>query len=122
MPRLSRRSFTETTLRVVFLAAAIVPTCLAANLAVSTYFKDGFTPAAMVTDAQGNVPISGSAGTTGAAVVKLDSKASRYLYFTYLDNAASDQVSSVAVDGAGNAYIAGRRRLEFAAGHHAEKV
>jgi hypothetical protein len=41
------------------------------------------------------------------AVVKLDPKASGYLYLTYLDNAASDQVSSIAVDGSGNAYIAG---------------
>ena len=91
----------------LFLTAAIAQTGLAANLAVSTYFKDGFTPAAMVSDAQGNVLISGSAGTMGVAVAKLDPKASGYLYLTYLDNAASDQVSSIAVDGSGNAYIAG---------------
>jgi uncharacterized protein (TIGR03437 family) len=102
-----------TTLRVLFLTAAIVRTGLAANLAVSTYFKDGFTPTAIVSDAQGNVLIAGSAaidaaaGTTGVAVAKLDPKASRYLYLTYLDSAASDQVSAIAVDGAGNAYIAG---------------
>src|ERR1019366_7028625 len=93
--------------------AAIVRTGLAANLAVSTYFKDGFTPTAIVSDAQGNVLIAGSAaidaaaGTAGVAVAKLDPKASRYLYLTYLDSAASDQVSAIAVDGAGNAYIAG---------------
>ena len=72
-----------TPLRALWLAAAIVPTCSAPNLAVSTYFQDGFTPAAMINDAQGNVLIAGSAvidpaaETTGVAVAKLDPKASQ---------------------------------------------
>ena len=99
--------------RALLLMAAMVQICSSANLAISTYFKDGFTPAAIANDTQGNVLIAGSAvidpasGSTGVAVAKLDPKASQYLYLTYLDSAASDQVSAIAVDGAGNTYIAG---------------
>lgn len=42
-----------TTLRVAFLAAVLVQACFPANLAVSTYFKDGFKPTAIASDAQG---------------------------------------------------------------------
>jgi uncharacterized protein (TIGR03437 family) len=86
---------------------------LPANLEISTYLKDGFTPAAIASDSQGNVYLAGSAvidaasGTTGAVVAKLDSKAIQYLYLVYLDSAASDQVSAIAIDGSGNAYITG---------------
>jgi uncharacterized protein (TIGR03437 family) len=85
----------------------------AANLAISTYLKDGFIPAAVAADAAGNIYIAGSAITdplsraNGAAVAKIDSEASQYLYFTFLGSAANDQVSAIAVDSAGNAYIAG---------------
>jgi uncharacterized protein (TIGR03437 family) len=102
-----------TTLRVSFLAVAVVQSCFPANLAVSTYFKDGFTPAAIASDTQGNVLVAGSAvidsvaKTTGVAVAKLNPQASQYLYLTYLDSAASDQVSAMAVDAAGNAYVTG---------------
>jgi uncharacterized protein (TIGR03437 family) len=91
----------------------MAPTAWPANLAISTYLKDGFTPAAIASDAQGNIYLAGSAvidpvsQSTGAVVAKLDPKATRYLYLAYLDSAASDQVSAIAVDGAGNAYIAG---------------
>jgi hypothetical protein len=57
-----------------------------ANLALSTYLKDGFTPAAIASNALGNVYIAGSAvidaasQTTGAIVAKLDPKATQYLY------------------------------------------
>jgi uncharacterized protein (TIGR03437 family) len=90
-----------------------VQTCFPANLAVSTYFKDGFTPAAIASDTQGNVLVAGSAvidsvaKTTGVAVAKLNPQASQYLYLTYLDSAASDQVSAIAVDAAGHAYVTG---------------
>jgi uncharacterized protein (TIGR03437 family) len=102
-----------TKMRALLLAVALVQTCSPANLSISTYFKDGFTPTAIASDAQGNVFIAGNAivdpasRATAAAVAKLDSKASQYVYLTYLDAAASDQVSAIAVDGAGNAYIAG---------------
>lgn len=41
------------------------------------------------------------------AVAKINPDATQYLYFTYVDSAASDQIASLAVDPAGNAYIAG---------------
>jgi uncharacterized protein (TIGR03437 family) len=94
-------------------AVGFVQTGWPASLAVSTFLKDGFTPSAIAADAQGNVYVAGSsvidpkAQTTGAMVAKVDSKASQYLYLTYLDSAASDQISAMAVDSAGNAYIAG---------------
>src|SRR5579862_7978724 len=99
-------------LRLLLLAVTIAPACSAASLAVSTYFRDGFTPTAIASDASGNVYICGSvkdaASPSGtAAVAKLDPQASQYVYLTYLDGAASDQVSGIVVDGQGNAYITG---------------
>ena len=40
---------------------ALAPDSFAANLAYSTYLKAGFTPKAMVTDAQGNLYLAGRA-------------------------------------------------------------
>jgi uncharacterized protein (TIGR03437 family) len=97
----------------LFLAAVIVQMATPANLAISTYLKDGFNPAAIASDSAGNVYLAGSAvidqasQAAGAVVAKLDPKASQYLYLAYFDSAASDQLSSIAVDSAGNAYIAG---------------
>jgi uncharacterized protein (TIGR03437 family) len=94
-------------------AGALVQTAWPASLAVATFLKDGFTPTAIAADAQGNVYVAGSsvidpaAQTTGAVIAKVDGKASRYLYLTYFDSGASDQISGVAVDSAGNAYITG---------------
>jgi uncharacterized protein (TIGR03437 family) len=94
-------------------AAAFVQTVWPASLTVSTFLKDGFTPSAIAADAQGNVYVAGSsivdpaAQTTGAVVAKLDGKASQFLYLSYFDSAASDQISAITVDSAGNAYIAG---------------
>lgn len=102
-----------TTLRISFLTAAFVQTCFPANLAVSTYFKDGFKPSAITSDAQANIFVAGSAvidpasQTLGAAVAKLNPQASQYVYLTYLDSAANDTVSAIAVDSAGNAYVTG---------------
>src|ERR1019366_189608 len=101
------------TLGALFLAAGIMQTATPANLAISTYLKDGFNPAAIASDSTGNVYLAGSAvidqasQTISAVVAKLDPKATQYLYLTYFDSAASDQISSIAVDSAGNAYIAG---------------
>src|SRR5260370_32929817 len=97
----------------LLLAAATVRTGLPANLVISTYLKDGFTPTAIASDLQGNIYVAGSAvidassQATGAVVAKLDPKATQYLYLAYLDSAASDQVSSIAVDGSGNAFVTG---------------
>ena len=96
----------------VFLAAVIVQTATAANLAISTYLKAGFTPAAIASDPAGDVYLAGSAvidpasQTTIAVVARLDPKASQYLYLTAFDSPAN-HLSSIAVDSAGNAYIAG---------------
>ncbi len=87
-----------------------------ANLSLSTYLKDGLTPAAIASDTQGNVFIAGSAvidpasHAASAVVAKIDAKLSQHLYLTYLDSAASDHVSAIAVDGAGNAYVTGWTR------------
>jgi uncharacterized protein (TIGR03437 family) len=94
-------------------AAAVVQTAWPANLAISTYLKDGFAPSAIASDAAGNIYLAGSAvidpasQTMGAVVAKLDPKASQYLYLTYFDSAANDQLSSITVDSAGNAYVSG---------------
>ncbi|MBZ5592797.1 MAG: SBBP repeat-containing protein [Acidobacteriia bacterium] len=91
----------------------MVRTLLPANLAISTYLKDGFTPTAIASDSQGNIYLAGSAvidavsETTGAVVAKLDPKATQYLYLVYLDSAAGDQVSAIAIDSSGNAYVTG---------------
>jgi uncharacterized protein (TIGR03437 family) len=90
-----------------------VQTATPANLAISTYLKDGFNPTAIASDSAGDVYLAGSAvidpksQTVSAVVAKLDPRASRYLYLIYFDSAANDHLSSIAVDSAGNAYIAG---------------
>lgn len=99
--------------RFCLLAAVSLQACFSANLAVSAYFRDNFTPTAIASDLQGNVLVAGSAVTDpvaltgGAVVAKLNPQASEYIYFTYLDGAASDAITAIAVDGAGNAYVAG---------------
>jgi len=101
------------TLGFLFLAAVIVQTANPANLAISTYLKDGFSPTAIASDSAGDVYLAGStvtdpaSQTMSAVVAKLDPKASQYLYLTYFDSAADDHLSSIGVDRAGNAYIAG---------------
>jgi Beta-propeller repeat len=100
-------------LRSLLLAAAMAHIGVAATLAVSTYLKDGFTPAAIASDSHGNIYLAGSAvidaasQATSVLIAKLDPRATQYLYLAYLDSAASDQVSAIAVDAAGNAYVAG---------------
>lgn len=102
-----------TTRRILFLALGLLPSCFPASLTVSSYFKDGFTPAAIASDQQGNIYVVGTAvidpaaQTSGVAVAKLDPNAAGYLYLTYLDSASPDYVASIAVDAAGNAYITG---------------
>jgi hypothetical protein len=90
-------------LRSLLLAAAMAHIGATATLAVSTYLKDGFTPAAIASDSHGNIYLAGSAvidaasQATSVLIAKLDPKATQYLYLAYLDSAASDQVSAIAV-------------------------
>src|SRR6185312_10526939 len=100
-------------MRFVLLLAIAAQAAFSANLATSTYLRDGFIPSAIASDPQGNVYIAGLAITdpitlaNGAAVIKVNANATQYVYFSQLDSAASDQISAIAVDGAGNAYVTG---------------
>ena len=100
-------------LRLFFLAALVAPVASSANLAISTYLKAGLIPTAITADSQGDIYLAGSAvidpvsGATSAVVVKVDPKVTQYLYVAYLDSAAPDSIAGIAVDGAGNAYVAG---------------
>ncbi len=97
----------------IALALLLAPAAHPANLAYSTYLKDGFTPTAMTADTQGNLYIAGAsvidpvAGTKSAVVIKLDPNADSFRYLAYLDSAAYDSVNAITVDSAGNAYVAG---------------
>jgi uncharacterized protein (TIGR03437 family) len=82
-------------------------------LAYSTYLRDSFTPNAVATDSAGNIYVAGNAvvdpasqQTTGL-VVKLNTQGTQYLYVRYLGGSIYDSANAIAVDGAGNAYIAG---------------
>jgi hypothetical protein len=82
-------------------------------LTYSTYLRDSFTPKAIATDSSGNVYLTGyaivdpAATQTAVLVIKLNPQASAYLYVRYLGGSVDDYANAIAVDGAGNAYIAG---------------
>jgi uncharacterized protein (TIGR03437 family) len=82
-------------------------------LAYSTYLRDNFTPKAVGADSAGNIYLAGNAvvdaasGQTTALVVKLNPQGSQYLYTRYLGGSVNDSANAIAVDSAGNAYIAG---------------
>jgi uncharacterized protein (TIGR03437 family) len=82
-------------------------------LTYSTYLRDGFTPTAIATDVTGNIYIAGNAVVdpgapqTTVLVMKLNPQSNQYLYVRYLGGSVNDQVNSIAVDLAGDAYIAG---------------
>ncbi len=82
-------------------------------LAYSTYLRDSFTPNAIATDASGNIYLAGSATIdpatmqTTALIVKLNPQATQYLYVRYIGGSVYDSASAIAVDSAGNAYVAG---------------
>lgn len=91
--------------------AATAPTFPA--LTYSTYLRDSFTPSAIATDSSGNIYLAGNAIVDPAAsqttvlVVKLNPQASQYLYVRFLGGSMNDSASALAVDRAGNAYVAG---------------
>jgi len=82
-------------------------------LTYSTYLRDSFTPKAIATDSSGNIYLTGyaivdpAAAQTAVLVIKLNPQASEYLYVRYLSGSVDDYANAIAVDGAGNAYIAG---------------
>jgi hypothetical protein len=83
------------------------------TLAYSTYLRDSFTPTSIATDAAGNIYLAGNVlvdpaeyQTTGL-VVKLTPQATAYLYVRYIGGSVKDNINAIAVDSAGNAYVAG---------------
>jgi uncharacterized protein (TIGR03437 family) len=82
-------------------------------LTYSTYLRDSFTPKAIATDSSGNIYVAGNAIVDPATsqstvlVVKLNPPASQYLYVRYLGGSVKDSANAIAVDAAGNAYVAG---------------
>jgi uncharacterized protein (TIGR03437 family) len=99
---------------VLFLAASYLA---GAQLTSSTYLRSSFTPAAIATDSTGNVYIVGNValdsvtGRQGVLVVKLNPQGTEYLYETYISGSTGEYTGEytggIAVDGTGNAYIAG---------------
>jgi uncharacterized protein (TIGR03437 family) len=91
--------------------AATAPTFPA--LTYSAYLRDSFTPSAIATDSSGNIYVAGSAIVDPSTmqitvlVVKLNPQASQYLYVRYVGGSANDTASAIAVDSAGDAYVAG---------------
>jgi uncharacterized protein (TIGR03437 family) len=82
-------------------------------LKYSTYLRDSFTPTAITVDSSGSVYVAGNAiidpatSQTAVLVAKMDPQASQYLYVRYLNGSVGDYANAIAVDAAGNAYIAG---------------
>jgi uncharacterized protein (TIGR03437 family) len=82
-------------------------------LTYSTYLRDSFTPKAIAVDSSGNIYVAGNVivdpatSQTTVLVVKLNPQASQYLYVRYLGGSVGDYANAIAVDGTGNAYVAG---------------
>lgn len=97
----------------VFLSVLFAKSGWSANLAYSTYLKEGFTPTAIASDSQGNLYLAGTvvtdptSGVTGVLVAKMDPAASQFLYIDYLDAGGQDTVGGIYADGAGNLYVVG---------------
>ena len=98
--------------RLAFILVTTVP-LTTASITYSTYLRDYFTPAAIATDSSGNIYLAGNAlvdppnGQTTVLVLKLNPTATQYVYTRYIGGSVNDSVAAIAVDGAGNAYIAG---------------
>jgi uncharacterized protein (TIGR03437 family) len=95
---------------VLFLAASYLA---GAQLTSSTYLRASFTPAAIATDSTGNIYVAGDVlldpltNRQGVLVVKLNPQGTQYLYETYISGSIGEDTGGIAVDSAGNAYIAG---------------
>lgn len=83
------------------------------GLPYSTYLREGFTPAAVATDAAGNLYVTGStilgpdSPQTAAMVIKLNPTATQTLYVRTLGGSGFDSASAIAVDTTGDAYVVG---------------
>jgi uncharacterized protein (TIGR03437 family) len=102
--------------RTLFLCSALTLAASAATFPVltySTYLRDSFTPKAIATDSSGNIYITGyaivdpAAAQTAVLVIKLNPQGSEYFYVRYLSGSVDDYANAIAVDAAGDAYIAG---------------
>lgn len=82
-------------------------------LKYSTYLRDGFSPKAIATDSSGNIYMAGNAIVDPATsqitilVLKLNPQGSQYIYARYIGGSVRDSANAIAVDAAGNAYVAG---------------
>jgi uncharacterized protein (TIGR03437 family) len=85
----------------------------AADLTYSTYLRDGFTPAAIATDASGNVLVAGAqvidplTSQLAMLIAKLNPQGTQYLYTRIISGSVGDLPAGIAVDATGNAYITG---------------
>jgi uncharacterized protein (TIGR03437 family) len=83
-------------------------------LTYSTYLRDRFAPNAIATDSSGNIYIAGGfvidpvAPQTTALVMKLNPTGTQVLYERYLGGSTYDSANAIAIDSAGNAYVAGQ--------------
>jgi uncharacterized protein (TIGR03437 family) len=95
------------------LAVPGIASAVSAALTYSTYLRDHFTPNAIAADPSGNLYLAGNvnAGTAASQstvlVVKLNPRATGYVYVRYLGGSVNDYANAITVDSAGNAYVAG---------------
>ena len=82
-------------------------------LTYSTYLRDNFTAKAIAVDPSGNIYLAGNViadaatSQTTILVLKLNPQATEYLYTRFFGGSVNDYTNAIAVDAAGNAYVAG---------------